>query len=76
MKILNCNAESAQWMADNYSSLDGDLDGFSIRSASLGIPRYAGGVKYAEGFVRALDAFRGMLCERVLRKAATQIHKT
>ena len=54
-------------MADNYSSLDGDLDRFfdTIRITS----EYRGmqaGVKYAEGFVRALDAFRGMLCERVL----------
>lgn len=67
MQMLNCMQSQRQWMADNYSSLDGDPDRFfdTIRITS----EYRGmqaGVKYAEGFVRALDAFRGMLCERVL----------
>ena len=67
MQMLNCMESQRQWMADNYASLNGDLDRFfdTIRITS----EYRGmqaGVKYAEGFVRALDAFRGMLTERVL----------
>ena len=67
MQMLNCMESQRQWMADNYASLNGDLDRFfdTIRITS----EYRGmqaGVKYAEGFVHALDAFRGMLTERVL----------
>lgn len=67
MKMLGCMESQKQWMADNYSTLDGNIERFfdTIRITSEFRGMQAG-VKYAEGFVRALDAYRGMLTERVL----------
>ncbi len=66
-KMLGCHESQQQWMADNYKdAFSGDNSDFfeSILIQS----RYRGlqcGVKYAEGFIRAKDAFR-MTTERVL----------
>ena len=67
MKMLSCMESQKQWMADNYATLDGNTDRFfdTIRITSEFRGMQAG-CKYAEGFVRALDAYRGMLTERVL----------
>lgn len=67
MKMLGCMESQKQWMADNYSQLGGDLDRFfdTIRITSEFRGMQAG-CRYAEGFVRALSGFRGMLTERVL----------
>lgn len=67
VKMLNCMESQKAWMAANYESLRGDEDKFfdTIRITS----EYRGmqaGVKYAEGFVRAMDAFRTHMTERVL----------
>ena len=66
-KMLNCMESQKQWMADNYASMEGDTSRF-FRNSQL-TPSYRGmqaGVKYAEGFVRALDGHRTRFTERVL----------
>ena len=67
MKMLGCMESQKQWMADNYASLNGDLDRFfdTIRITSEFRGMQAG-CKYAEGFVRALDGYRTRMTERVL----------
>jgi len=67
MKMLSCMESQKQWMADNYAVLEGDTSRFfdTIRITSEFRGMQAG-CKYAEGFVRALDAYRGMLTQRVL----------
>ncbi len=67
MKMLSCMESQKAWMRDNYATLDGDEDRFfdTIRITSEFRGMQAG-CKYAEGFVRALDGYRGMLTERVL----------
>jgi len=67
MKMLACMESQKQWMVDNYASLNGDLDRFfdTIRITSEFRGMQAG-VKYAEGFVRALDGYRTRMTERVL----------
>ena len=67
MKMLNCMESQKQWMADNYASMEGDTSRF-FRNSQL-TSSYRGmqaGVKYAEGFVRALDGHRTRFTERVL----------
>lgn len=59
LKMLACHRSQAQWMSDNYKETPEGGDKF-LENASI-TSRYRGmqsGVKYAEGFVRALDAFR------------------
>ena len=67
MKMLNCMESQKAWMAANYASLEGDeerfFDTIRIMSEFRGMQA---GVKYAEGFVRALDGFRTRMTERVL----------
>ena len=64
MKMLNCMESQKQWMADNYSqSEDRFFDTIRITSEFRGMQA---GCQYAEGFVRALDGYRGKLTERVL----------
>lgn len=66
-KMLACMESQGQWMADNYAALGGDneafFDGIRITSEFRGMQA---GCKYAEGFVRALDAYRTRMTERVL----------
>ena len=67
MKMLSCMESQKQWMVDNYTMMGGDTERFfdTIRITS----EFRGmqvGVRYAEGFIRALDAYRGMLTQRVL----------
>lgn len=67
MKMLNCMESQKSWMADNYAQLGGDQERFfdTIRITSEFRGMQAG-CKYAEGFVRAMDAFRTRMTERVL----------
>ncbi len=67
MNMLSCMDSQKQWMVDNYAVLGGDTSRFfdTIRITSEFRGMQAG-VKYAEGFVRAMDAYRGMLTQRVL----------
>lgn len=67
MKMLNCMESQKAWMADNYAQLAGDEDRFfdTIRITSEFRGMQAG-CKYAEGFVRAMDAYRTRMTERVL----------
>lgn len=66
-RMLACHESQAAWMADNYKdAYKGDQSKFFENIEITG--KYRGmqsGVKYAEGFIRARDAFR-MSCERVL----------
>jgi len=68
-KMLNCHESQKQWMADNYKdAFANDKDGESFFDNILVSAKYRGmqsGVKYAESFIRAHDAFR-MSCERIL----------
>ncbi|MBQ7248184.1 MAG: PIG-L family deacetylase [Lachnospiraceae bacterium] len=67
MKMLECMESQRAWMAANYRQLEGDEDrffrGVRITAEFRGMQA---GCRYAEGFVRALDAYRGALTERVL----------
>ena len=67
MQMLNCMESQKAWMAANYASLEGDeerfFDTIRIMSEFRGMQA---GVKYAEGFVRAMDGFRTRMTERVL----------
>lgn len=67
MKMLNCMESQKAWMADNYAQLGGDQERFfdTIRITSEFRGMQAG-CKYAEGFVRAMDAYRTRMTERVL----------
>ena len=67
MKMLGCMESQKQWMVDNYAAYGGDTSHFfdTIRILSEFRGMQAG-CKYAEGFVRALDGYRGMLTQRVL----------
>lgn len=66
-QMLACHESQAVWMSDNYiETSEGDESKF-LESIEI-IGRYRGmqsGVKYAEGFVRARDAYR-MNCKRIL----------
>ena len=67
MKMLNCMESQKSWMVDNYAQLGGDQERFfdTIRITSEFRGMQAG-CKYAEGFVRAMDAYRTRMTERVL----------
>lgn len=67
MRMLGCMESQKQWMADNYKQLGGNEDRFfdTIRITSEFRGMQAG-CKYAEGFIRAMDAYRGRMTERVL----------
>ncbi|HBP37220.1 MAG TPA: PIG-L family deacetylase [Clostridiales bacterium] len=59
LKMLGTHRSQIQWMSDNFQENDAGGDKF-FENASI-IARFRGmqsGVKYAEGFIRALDAFR------------------
>lgn len=65
-RMLSCHKSQMQWMADNYKNTETGGDSF-LEIAEV-MSRYRGiqsGVKYAEGFVRALDAYR-MTTSRLL----------
>jgi LmbE family N-acetylglucosaminyl deacetylase len=67
LQMLNCHESQKAWMRDNYKEAyegktDRFIDNMRITSEFRGMQ---GGVKYAEGFIRALDAYR-VNCERVL----------
>jgi LmbE family N-acetylglucosaminyl deacetylase len=66
LKMCKCHVSQGQWMADNFkdtvSNSDAFFEGHEIVSRYRG---YQCGVKYAEAFVRAMDAFR-VTPERVL----------
>ena len=68
-KMLNCHESQKSWMADNYKdAFSDDKTGESFFNNLLVNAQYRGiqsGVKYAEGFIQAKDAFR-MSCERIL----------
>ena len=67
MRMFNCHDSQKQWMADNYKDTYKDDIGAFTEGVEL-TARYRGmqsGVKYAEGFIRANDAFR-VTCERIL----------
>ncbi len=66
-RMLGCMESQKQWMADNYASLDGDTERFfdSMRIFAEFRGMQAG-CRYAEGFLRAMDAYRGHMTERVL----------
>lgn len=58
-EMLSCHKSQFRWMADNYKSTETGGDQF-VEIADV-FSRYRGvqsGVRYAEGFVRALDAYR------------------
>jgi LmbE family N-acetylglucosaminyl deacetylase len=66
-KMLACHASQKQWMADNYKETLGGEDADFFESILI-TSQYRGmqsGVKYAEAFIRAKDAFR-MTTERIL----------
>jgi len=63
MKMLGCMESQKQWMVDNYGDTSRFFDTIRITSEFRGMQA---GCKYAEGFVRALDGYRGMLTQRVL----------
>ncbi len=67
IRMLGCMESQKAWMADNYKQLDGDTDRFfdAVRITAEFRGMQAG-CKYAEGFVRALDAYRTQLTQRVL----------
>jgi LmbE family N-acetylglucosaminyl deacetylase len=59
LKMLTCHKSQAQWMADNYKGSEAGGENFLEKCKITS--RYRGmqcGVRYAEGFVRAMDAFR------------------
>lgn len=66
-QMFACHESQAAWSADNFQeATKGDESNFFEMIEITG--RYRGmqsGVKYAEGFIRARDAFR-MNCERIL----------
>jgi LmbE family N-acetylglucosaminyl deacetylase len=68
-QMLNCHESQKKWMADNYKdAFADDPSGESFFENILLTARYRGmqsGVKYAEAFIRANDAFR-MSTDRVL----------
>ncbi|MBQ3419510.1 MAG: PIG-L family deacetylase [Erysipelotrichaceae bacterium] len=67
MKMLECMQSQRTWMSANFKHLGGDDDKFfkNVRITSEFRGMQAG-CAYAEGFVRALDGYRGKLTERVL----------
>lgn len=59
LKMLACHRSQVQWMSDNYRETDEGGEKFFENMTITA--RYRGmqsGVKYAEGFIRAQDAFR------------------
>lgn len=67
MQMLECMTSQRAWMAANFKQMGGDEDKFfrNVRLTSEFRGMQAG-CRYAEGFVRALDGYRGMLTQRVL----------
>ena len=67
MKMLGCMQSQIQWMSDNYASLrDNESEFFDHYRITAEFRGMQAGCKYAEGFVRALDAYRTRFTERVL----------
>lgn len=66
-QMFGCMESQKAWMAANYVSLRANpelfFDSMRIMSEYRGMQA---GVKYAEGFVRAMDGFRTRFTERVL----------
>lgn len=66
MQMLGCMESQKAWMAANYKTLEDEdafFKGVRIMAEFRGMQA---GCKYAEGFIRAMDAYRGRLNERVL----------
>lgn len=66
MKMLGCMESQKAWMADNYASLSGEDAFFNEIRITAEFRGMQAGCRYAEGFCRALDAYRTRLTERVL----------
>ena len=61
--MMSCHESQMAWTADNFNTDESDfLEMIEIMGKFRGMQS---GVKYAEGFVRARDAYR-MTCERIL----------
>lgn len=66
-KMLGCMESQKAWMAANYATLRDDEDKFFDSIRVMGEFRgMQAQCKYAEGFVRAMDAYRTRMTERVL----------
>lgn len=61
MKMLRCHESQQQWMSDNYEGYGEGTDDYDLCRGPRILSEFRGlqcGVKYAEGFVRANDAFK------------------